>query len=83
MSYMKVDHNKCVGCGECVADCPFGVLRLESAGDSNKAVIGPGCRLCSTCEMVCEHEAIEFVSDSAPGGNNQSSAVRNAEDFHF
>lgn len=85
MSYMNIDHNKCVGCGECVADCPFGALRLTSVspGGANKAVIGPGCHLCSTCEMVCEHDAIELVSGSAPDADNQASAIRDAEDFHF
>lgn len=83
MSYINIDHNKCTSCGECAASCPFGVLHLEAVDGANKAVIGQGCRLCSTCEMVCEHDAIQFVPDSAPKGSNQSSAVREAEDFHF
>ena len=79
MSYMKIDYNKCIGCGECAADCPFGVIRLQPADGSNsrKAFIGPGCRLCSTCEMVCDHEAITFVSGEGTG------TVSEAEDFHF
>ena len=77
MSYMNVNHNKCIGCGQCVEDCPFGALRLESSSGSNKAVIGPGCRLCSTCEMICDQEAIEFVSGEGTG------TVKESEDFHF
>lgn len=73
MSYMKVNVDRCVGCGECVADCPFGVIRLEN----HLAVMGKGCRLCSTCEMTCPSGAIEFVSGEGTG------TVKEADDFHF
>ena len=85
MSYINIDHNKCTGCGECAANCPFGVIHLEAVptDGSNKAIIGQGCRLCSTCEMVCDQEAIRFISDAAAESSNQANAIRDAEDFHF
>ena len=51
MSIMKIDHEKCVRCGECVDACPFGVPVIED----DQVVIGSNCRFCGTCEMTCHH----------------------------
>lgn len=79
MSYMKINPDNCIGCGECAANCPFEAVEFVTIENSNhkKASIGTGCRLCSTCEMVCEHDAICFVSGEGTG------TVQQAEDFHF
>lgn len=79
MSYMHIDHTKCIGCGECVENCPFDAAKLTPSDDhsGNKAVIGAECCLCSTCEMVCEQDAVQLVSGS---GNR---TIKLAEDFHF
>lgn len=60
MSIMKIDHEKCVRCGECVDACPFGVPSIEE----NRVIIGIGCRFCGTCEMTCPAEAITFKKDN-------------------
>ena len=62
MAYMKIDTEKCVGCGECASDCPFGVPVVENG----VAVIGRLCRLCGVCEQTCPTEAITFVNEPRP-----------------
>lgn len=57
-------HNLCVGCGLCVATCPFGTLRLHWNGRGDRVAerVGecrPGCRVClRVCPFgdVCENE---------------------------
>ena len=52
---MKVDSDKCVGCGFCVRDCPVDAVKLKK----KKAVINDHwCTQCGVCQRVCEVEAI-------------------------
>jgi NAD-dependent dihydropyrimidine dehydrogenase PreA subunit len=52
---MKVDNDKCIGCGFCVRDCPLEAVRLKQ----KKAVIDDHwCTQCGVCQRVCEAQAI-------------------------
>jgi len=51
---MKVDVEKCIGCGYCVRDCPLDAVRLVK----KKAVIQEACTECGACLKVCEQEAL-------------------------
>lgn len=51
----RVDPGKCVGCGECAALCPAGVLALENGVAT---VTGPGCIGCGHCLAVCPEAAV-------------------------
>jgi NAD-dependent dihydropyrimidine dehydrogenase PreA subunit len=51
---MKVDLEKCIGCGECVQACPLSIIRLRK----KKAVVPDGCAFCGACTRVCPQEAI-------------------------
>lgn len=52
---MKVDQERCIGCGACMGICPIGAIIMEEG----KAKIDPEkCISCRSCEGVCPVEAI-------------------------
>ncbi len=58
---VKVDQERCNGCGACVESCPGEVYVLVDGRAS--VVQADDCHGCHTCEAVCEQEACR-VSDS-------------------
>lgn len=53
---MKIDLEKCNGCGFCVRDCPVSAVSLKK----KKAVIDYyRCTNCRVCMRVCEQEAVK------------------------
>jgi electron transfer flavoprotein alpha subunit len=61
---IRVDFEKCTGCGNCVTVCPFGLIEIVD----DKAHIKEGCTLCGACRDTCAFEAIiiEAVPEAAP-----------------
>ncbi len=57
MVEIKVDRDKCVGCGECVSVCPAGVYELDDEGKSYPAH-PEECQECCSCVEVCPEGAI-------------------------
>ncbi|MBI5119185.1 ferredoxin family protein [Candidatus Poribacteria bacterium] len=50
---MKINEEKCVGCGNCVSFCTMGVIRIENG----LAVVNEDeCVECNTCYRCCESE---------------------------
>ena len=60
---MKIDQDRCNGCGLCVKDCPLGVMTVED----KKAVILEGCVECRTCFKVCPKGAVLEIVEPVPG----------------
>jgi Fe-S-cluster-containing dehydrogenase component len=60
---IRVDVDKCDGCGWCIEACPYGAIRYDL--DARSVII---CDLCDgdpRCKASCPEEAIEFVSEDA------------------
>lgn len=56
MYVVKIDTEKCQGCGECIDICPSEVLELK---DEKAVVANPDeCSGCESCVEVCEEDAI-------------------------
>lgn len=53
---MKVDLDRCTGCGACVQDCPLGAIRLKK----KKATVDNRCSLCGACVRLCPEEALSM-----------------------
>ncbi len=68
-SYIKVT-DECVGCGNCTAVCPFGLIEIVRG----KAVIKEGCTLCGACVDACGYYAITIDKPekaTAPGADSR------------
>ncbi len=61
---MRIDAEKCTGCGDCVRDCPAGAVTLVK----KKAVIGDACVACGVCGKVCPEAAAFALSKPKEGG---------------
>jgi 6-hydroxynicotinate reductase len=59
---VKIDLEKCIGCGECVQVCPLHVIRLKR----KKALVQEGCSACGACLRVCPQEAVAPDADVPP-----------------
>lgn len=53
---VQVNHDKCIGCGECVDVCPVEVYELQD--EKAVPVNMEECLGCESCVEVCEQEAI-------------------------
>jgi electron transfer flavoprotein alpha subunit len=51
---INVNLDECVGCGNCVPACPFGLIEIVKG----KAIIKEGCTLCGACVDACGYYAI-------------------------
>ncbi len=56
---VKIDSEKCIGCGLCAGDCLGKAISLESG----KAEITKGCFMCGHCVAICPVEAVSFEGE--------------------
>ncbi len=55
---IEVDQEKCIGCGQCIDNCPGKVPALN---EDEKAYMGrPECITCSNCIVTCPEDAISI-----------------------
>ncbi len=56
MYTIKIDDDKCIGCGECVEVCPVEVYEIQ---DEKAVAVSPEeCAGCESCVEVCDQDAI-------------------------
>ena len=53
---VKIDNDKCTGCGVCVDICGVNAIKIEN----DKAVVSEECIECGACVNQCPNEAISF-----------------------
>lgn len=59
---MKIDDDRCSGCGLCVQDCPLGAIRLKD----RKPVVLEACTHCAACVQNCPEEALSLDETPPP-----------------
>ena len=57
---LKLDPDKCVGCGRCAEVCPHQVFKLN--GGKAELANRDGCMECGACARNCVFNAIEVKS---------------------
>ncbi|MBU0479937.1 MAG: nitroreductase family protein [Proteobacteria bacterium] len=58
MTQFKIDEERCIQCGECVTDCPAGVLAME---EFPQMINEEGCYRCQHCLAVCPTGAVSIL----------------------
>ncbi len=64
-----IDLDKCIGCGACEVNCPFGAISLK---DSKAVVDGEKCRFCGSCVDVCGMKAITMHKEEVKNAVDKS-----------
>jgi ferredoxin len=61
---MRVDEDRCTGCGTCEAVCPRDALHIEMKGESQLLSFRPSaCTNCLLCQDACAEDAIGFEAE--------------------
>ena len=65
MPILRVDEQKCIGCGNCFDNCPMDVFRMDEK--TNKAYVAypEDCTVCYVCEKDCPEGAIVLTTEAA------------------
>jgi nitroreductase/NAD-dependent dihydropyrimidine dehydrogenase PreA subunit len=63
-----VDREKCIGCGQCAADCPMAIIAMEENLPVIPAANEERCIHCLHCFAICETGAIAIHGNKAEEG---------------
>ena len=64
MENITIDREKCIGCGECAADCVGRHIALE---DGKAYVREGGCIGCGHCYAICPMRAVDMPDCDTSG----------------
>lgn len=64
---MVLDEERCIGCGECIAACPFGAMFLDPATEF--PIVCDLCRGDPACYKFCSIKAISYKPSDSPTEN--------------
>ncbi|MDI9571009.1 MAG: electron transfer flavoprotein subunit alpha [Pseudomonadota bacterium] len=62
MALLKIDQDKCLGCGACVDACPFGALAMVDG----VIEVSDACTACGACLLSCPMHALSLLKEQKP-----------------
>jgi caffeyl-CoA reductase-Etf complex subunit CarE len=60
---LKIDTQKCVGCGICAEGCSLGLLAVKQG----KTYVKDGCTVCGQCVNLCICSALSIENERDAG----------------
>lgn len=71
---IRIDKEKCNGCGLCADICPGNLIKMVGEGKNRKAEMAypDECWGCMSCVKICPKHAIEFYLGDDIGGQGTS-----------
>ena len=58
MLQFRIDEERCIQCGECVLECPAGVIAMDAYPEMTNE---EGCYQCQHCLAVCPTAAVSIL----------------------
>lgn len=79
---IRINQDKCVGCGKCIEVCPGNLLKKTTSG---KAIIKreKDCWGCTSCLKECKKGAVQFFLGADMGGRGSTLSVEEKGDIRI
>ncbi len=76
---VRVDEERCKGCGLCVSVCPRGILELGASVNAGgyhpvRVTDQERCTSCTLCALMCPDLALEVFRPAAPAARVAAAA---------
>lgn len=65
---IKIDEEKCTGCGQCIEICPGNLIKRDSSGTHAYIRRPSDCWGCASCIKVCPAGALKYFLGADIGG---------------
>lgn len=79
---IRINKDKCDGCGRCAEICPGGLIKMVGTGKARKAEMAypDECWGCMSCVKACPRQAIEFYLGDDIGGKGMTLSAKLSAD---